>query len=272
MRAGAILVAEREAQASWRMLAWSLLGLCAVAYVVAWSFPEFRERLVQMGQGVPKWMRRLLEARSQLSLRSVSFEAFVGLAYRHPVAMALFALWPITRASKAVAGDLERGALGWMLAYPVGRVPFLLARATVMLLGVVAMQLAMAAFVRGWAWHFHLPLAPWGPYLKAALGGSLLYGAIGSLSLWASAGAMRLATPAYVGAGLILGSLVFYNASEQLPLPPGTEWLSLFHYVNATKLLQGGHLGAFNLAVLLGLNLVGLAGACWRFARRDLPI
>lgn len=268
----ALLVAKRDAEASWRMLFLACLGLCAVAYIVAWSFPEFRDRLVQMGKGVPKWMRNLLEARSQQSLSQISLESFVGLGYRHPVAMALFALWPITRAVRAVAGDLDRGALGWMLAYPVGRVPFLLARAFVMLAGVLVMQIAMLLFVRGWAGHFQLEIAGWLPYWKAAAGGALLYGAVGSLTLWASALSRRMAPPAYVGAALVLGSLIFNNANEQLPLPEATKWLSLFHYFNVTAVLKGAPLGAFNLAVLTGLLVLGLVGACVGFQRRDLPI
>lgn len=266
------LIAQREGEVSWRMLLLCCLGLCAVAYIVAWSYPEFRERLVQMGKGVPKWMRNLLEARTQNAFSQVTFESFAGLGYRHPVAMALFALWPITRSVRAVAGDLDRGALGWLLAYPVGRVPFLLARASVMLTGVLVMQLAMMLLLRAWATHFHLDVAGWLPYLKAAAGGSLLYGAVGTLTLWASSLSSRMAPPAYVGAALVLGSLIFNNANEQLPLPEATKWLSLFQYFNVTAVLKGASLGAFNLAVLSGLLVLGLVGACISFHRRDLPI
>lgn len=261
-------VAARDARGSGRLLLLCTIGLVGVAYLIAWGFPDFRERMLAMGKHAPRFVRKALEARTG----GLTFEAFAGFAYFHPVTLALFALWPITRAVRAVAGDLERGALGWMLAYPVGRVPFLLARAAVLLGGVAVLQLALAGALRGWAVWLALPVAPWDAYLRAALGGCLVYGAVGTLVLWVSAASTRAAVPATAGAALVMSSLIFEHTGGNWPIMERWRWVSLFHYYDAAGLLKGEPFVAADLAVLAGLLVLGLAGALATFARRDLPI
>lgn len=264
----ATLVAGRELQVAWRLLLLSVIGLVLIAYLMAWGYPMFQERMALMGKHVPKIMRKAIEARGG----GLSFEGYVGFAFFHPVTLALMSLWPITRGVRAVAGDLERGALGWMLAYPVGRVPFLLARATVLLAGVAALQAVLIVSLRAWGGYHQVALAGWTPYLNAGLGGFLLYGAIGSLVLWASAASTRAAPPAFFGAGLVLGSLILEHTGGMWEVLEQWRWLSLFHYYDAPAILKGAALTPTDLAVLGGLLALGLVGATVTFARRDLPI
>lgn len=265
---GAWLVAGREVRISARLLLLSVVGLVLVAYLMAWGFPMFQERMAQVGKHAPKFMRRAIEARTG----GISFEGYVGFAFFHPVTLALMSLWPITRAVRAVAGDLERGALGWLLAYPVGRASFLLARAAVLLAGVAILQAVLIGSLRAWGTYHHVALAGWTPYLHAAMGGFLLYGAIGTLVLWASAAGTRAAPPAFLGAGLVLGSLILEHTGGMWEVLEQWRWLSLFHYYDAPAILKGTALAARDVAVLGGLLVVGLAGAVVTFVRRDLPI
>lgn len=268
MSAPSLLVAGREIRVSWRLMALSLVGLVLVAYLMAWGFPLFQERMAAVGKHAPKFMRRAIEARTG----GVSFEGYVGFAFFHPVTLALMSLWPITRAVRAVAGDLERGALGWMLAYPVGRAPFLLARAAVMLGGVALLQVVLIVALRGWGTYQHVAIAGWTPYVHAAIGGFLLYGAIGALVLWVSALGTRAAPPAFVGAGLVLGSLILEHTGGMWEVLEQWRWLSLFHYYDAPAILKGTALATRDVAVLGGLLVLGVVGATVSFARRDLPI
>lgn len=262
------LVAARDARVSARLLLLCCLGLIGVAYLLCWGYPEFKARITAMGAHAPRFVREALLARTG----GMTFEGFAGFAFFHPVTLALMAIWPITRAVRAVAGDLERGALGWMLAYPVGRVPFLLARAAVLLVGVFTLQVVLLGALRGWAIWFQVGVAPASAYYWAALAGGLMYGAVGSLTLWASAASTRAAVPATLGAGLMIGSLVLERVGGQWPLLESWRWLSLFHYYQAPEILRGTPPAAGDLAVLAGLLVVGLLGATWTFARRDLPI
>jgi len=262
------LVAARDARVSARLLVLCCLGLVGVAYLLCWGYPEFKARIALMGAAAPRFVREVMLARTG----GMSFEGFAGFAFFHPVTLALMAIWPITRAVRAVAGDMERGALGWMLAYPVGRVPFLLARAAVLLAGCAILQGVLLGALRGWATWFHVGVAPASSYLWAALAGGLMYGAIGALTLWASAASQRAAVPATLGAMLMMGSLVLERVGGSWPILESWRWLSLFHYYQAPEILRGTPPATSDLLVLAGLLVAGLVGATWTFARRDLPI
>ena len=268
MSAPVLLVAGRELRIAGRLLVLSAIGLVLVAYLMAWGFPMFQERMAKAGAHAPQFLRKAIEARTG----GISFEGYVGFAFFHPVTLALMSLWPITRAVRAVAGDLERGALGWMLAYPVGRLPFLLARAAVMLGGVLLLQVVLIGALRAWGGYHHVTLAGWTPYLHAGAGGFLLYGAIGALVLWASAAGTRAAPPAFLGAGLVLGSLILEHTGGMWEVLEQWRWLSLFHYYDAPAILKGTALSLRDVAVLGGLLVLGVAGAAVTFARRDLPV
>jgi ABC-2 type transport system permease protein len=266
--APALRVAGRDLRVSARLLVLSMLCLLLLGYLMAWGYPAFLEKMAVMGKHVPRFMRRAMEAKAG----GVSFETYVGFAFFHPVTIAIMGIWPITRAVRAVAGDLERGALGWMLAYPIGRVPFLLARAGVMVAGVAVLQATLLVALRAWGTWFHVALAPWSHYALAALNGFLLYAAVGAMVLWASAASTRAATPAFFGAGLVLVSLVLEYTNGMVELLEAWRWLSLFHYYDAQSILKGAAISAHDAAVLGGLLVAGIAGAAITFARRDLPI
>jgi ABC-type transport system involved in multi-copper enzyme maturation permease subunit len=263
-----LLVAAHEARASARLLLLLSLGIALVGYVVTSEYPDFRERMVSQGRHVPAFLRKLLEARAG----GLNFETLAPIAYVHPVALALMASWPIARASRAVAGDLERGALGWHLSYPIGRGAFLWGKASVMLLGVALMQFVLFGAFRVSLWHFGLANAgPW-PYAHAGIVGALLYGAVGTLTLWVSAASGRAAVPGMVGAGLVLGSVLLENVGGVYPLFERFRWLSLYHYYPYSKLIGGAAMSGSDVGVLSAALVLGLLGATWSFCRRDLPI
>jgi hypothetical protein len=268
MKPAIVLVAGHEARASARLLLLLSLGIMLVGYVVTSEYPDFRARMLSQGKHIPAFLRKLVEARAG----GLTFETLAPIAYVHPVALALMASWPIARASRAIAGDLERGALGWHLSYPIGRTAFLWGKASVLLVGVAVMQMALFGAFRLSLWYFGLVNAgPW-PYANAGLMGALLYGAVGTLTLWVSAASGRAAVPGMVGASIVLGSVLLENVGGLYPLFERFRWLSLYHYYNYSKLIGGTPLAALDVGVLSAVLVVGLVGATWSFARRDLPI
>lgn len=268
MSRAALLVAGRDARQSARLLVLSVIGLVLLAYLMAWGFPDFRERMTAMGKHAPRFMRKIIDARSG----GFSFEAYVALGFYHPVSLALMTSWPIVRAVRAVAGDLDRGALGWMLAYPIGRLPFLWARAAVIFAGIAVLQASVILGLRGWGAYWQVGLGPWGPYLAAGVGGFLIYGAVASLVLWISAMSTKPALPAMAGAGIVFVSLLLEAVSGPFNPFERWRWLSLFHYYDAPALFKGAPLATADVAVLLAVIALGLVGASVSFARRDLPI
>lgn len=258
----------RDARNSARLLVLLCLGVALVGYLMAASFPAFQERMLQAGKRAPAFVRKMLEARAG----GFTVESYVAMAFMHPVAFAMMSAWPIARASRAVAGEIERGSLGWLLAYPLGRTRYLLGRALVVLAGTGAIALALVAGLRLTYRFLAIPHGPLVPYLWAALWTFLLYGAVGMLTLWVSASSTRASTPAIFGAGLVIGSFMLEFLGEAYePIKP-FRWLSIYHYFEHQAILTGAAPDWKDAAVLGALLLVGLAGALWRFRRRDLNI
>jgi ABC-type transport system involved in multi-copper enzyme maturation permease subunit len=261
------LVAWRDLKMSARLLILLSIAVALVAYAMTAAFPEFRERMLAAGKHAPAFVRKLIASRSGLKV-----ENFVGIAFIHPVVMGLMTAWAVSRASRAVAGEAERGALGWLLAYPVGRGAFLWARALVMLGGVAFMQLALfLAFRFSFGW-LNIANAGWKPYAWAGLGGFCFYGAIGALALWASAAASRAAIPNMVGAGLAVAAMLLETVGNFYPIFEGWSWLSLLHYYKASDILTHGQWNLHDGLILAGVLLVGLVGATVTFVRRDLNV
>lgn len=261
-------MAGREARRSGRLWLLLSLGLAVLAYAMAQEFPDFRERMAAAGGRLPKFAKKLLQAKAS----ELTFENFAAVAYIHPVSLALMSVWPISRASQAVAGEIERGALGWHLAYPVSRLAFLAGKGAVLLAGVAAMQLALALAFQLSLDAINLPHAGWWPYLRVAGFAGLLYGAVGMLTLWASAAASRAAVPNMVGATLVVGSVLLENVGGAFPLFKDYRWLSLYHYFDYRGLITGAAVNRHDLAVLAGCFVVGLVGAAVTFKRRDLNV
>ncbi|MDB5097197.1 MAG: type transporter [Cyanobacteria bacterium RYN_339] len=261
-------VAWRETLRSGRL--WCLLsaGLAVLAYAMVQEYPAFRERMEAMGGHLPKLAKRILKAKAG----ELTFENFAAVAYIHPVSLALMSVWPISRASQAVAGEIERGALGWHLAYPVGRLAFLAGKVLVMAVGVVAMQLVLFLAFRLSLDAIGLPHAGAWPYVRVAAFGALLYMAVGALTLWASAASSRAAIPNMVGAAIVVGSVLLENVGGAFPLFNNYRWLSLYHYFDYRGLITGAKLHGWDVQVLAACVVVGLVGAGWTFARRDLQI
>lgn len=261
-------VAGRELWTSGRLLLLLCIAVALVAYLMGASFPAFKERMMAAGQHAPRFVKKLIESRAG----GLTVESFVAIAFIHPVVFAMMSAWPINRAARAVGGEIERGAMGWMLAYPIGRLRFLGARALVMLAGTALIPLALSAGFLVTFQILGIPNAGPRPYLWTALWSFLLYGAVGTLTLWVSAASSRASTPAFVGAGLVVGSFMLEFLGEAYePLKP-YRVLSLYHYFRYQSLMSGEAPYWPDAAVLGGLLVLGLVGALWTFRRRDLSI
>lgn len=261
-------VAGRELWTSGRLLILLCIALVLVAYLMGAAYPAFKERMMAAGRHAPAFVRKLIETQAG----GYTPENYIAIAFIHPVVFAMLSAWPITRASRAVAGEIERGAMGWMLAYPIGRVRYLAARAFVMLSGAALVPLALCGGFLGTFMLLGIPTAGPQPYLLAALWCFLLYGAFGTLTLWVSAASSRASTPAIAGTALVVSSFVLEFLGEAYePLKP-YRVLSLHHYFRYQSLMNGAPPRWEDAAVLGAVLVVGLVGALWSFRRRDLSI
>lgn len=198
----------------------------------------------------------------------VSAEAFIATEV-YAWWPAVLAIYAVIYAAGAVAGEAERRTLDLVLAQPVPRSRFILARAAVLaaglgVVGLVTMAAAEAGLLVTGASVSLRGL--WAVQLQAWA----LAGAIGAYALAASALTLSYrATLAWAGGGTVLlyvWDLVTATVDPLEPLAP----LSPFSYYRALDLLTTGSLSWTGLAVCGAVALAGLATAVLAFQRRDI--
>lgn len=261
-------VMRHDLRTSLRFLLTLAVGVIAFAVLMTAMYPSMKDSFDDMLKAVPSFLKPMVQARMGMN----TVEGFITIAFTHPVILALFAAWPISRGAHAIAGEIERGTLGWMLSYPIGRLPFLAAKAFVLLLGSAVLALAFIAGVWGALAAFGIAHAGLGVYLQAAFMTFMLYGAFGALTLWCSAAFSERGPASLVGTAILLTSFLWDYAAELWePLKP-YRFLSIFDYYDPKGILNGAGIETLDLAVLGALIGIGLVGAAVTFQRRDLSI
>ncbi|HEY9900734.1 MAG TPA: ABC transporter permease subunit [Pantanalinema sp.] len=259
---------RHEAGSAWRLLLILALGLLLFGVLMSAVFPAMHDSMSAMLRMVPSFLQPMVRSRAGLD----TFEGFAGIAFTHPVLLALFAAWSIARGAQAIAGEIEAGTLGWILSYPLDRAAFVLSKALVLLSGAMALSIAFIAGLLGAAEALGIAHAGIRPYLLAGLETFALYGAIGAITLCCSAMTSEKGKAVLVGTGIMLGGFLLNYVAELWAPAKAVRFLSLFAYYDPKALLGGGALVPSHLGVLLGVTLVAIAGAVLAFRRRDLSI
>ncbi|MBO9540866.1 ABC transporter permease subunit [bacterium] len=259
---------RHEAASAWRFLTLLCLGLLLFGVLMSALFPSMQASMAEMLRMVPSFLQPLVRSRAGID----TFEGFAGMAFSHPVLLALFAAWAIARGSQAIAGEIEAGTLGWMLSYPLDRVAFVLSKALVLLVGAALLAVSLIAGLLGTAEALDIAHAGLRPYLLAGVETFMLYGAIGALTLCISAMVSEKGKAVLAGTGLLLGSFLLNYVAELWAPAKAVRFLSLFAYYDPKGVLGGAPLALSHLLVLGGVMVVAIAGAALAFRRRDLSI
>lgn len=263
----AALVFGYEFKRSWKMLLSLFLAIGLFSFLMTAMYPQLKGQFDTVMGVVPSFIKPLLQ--SQMGMKS--FEDFIPMGYTHPFMMGLFGVWAISNGASSIAGEIERGTLGWMLSYPIGRLEYLFGKVLMLVFGLLVM--AIATLPGFWLGFHCFNLSHQGPqgYLMVAGMTVLLYGAIGLITVWASVYGREAASPAKLGAFILLfGFLLNYVAQLWEPLK-AMRWLSLFAYYTPKALLSS-QISGMDVGILAALMLISLAGACVGFSRRQLSI
>ena len=203
----------------------------------------------------------------------------IALAFwKHPFFLLLLALWPISRGSAAVAGEIERGSLDLFLSRPISRTAYLWAQVASALLGMTILAAAMAVGVLAAARVYPLEAPPGilamaGPIANVVAVGMVVFGA----TLLASSRDVVRWRATLAGSAFTLLSFILVVLAQVFAAFPGLErwkWvdhLSIFRAFDPVDAFVGAKNLAYNLGVLGGVATALLVLSTIVFARRDLP-
>jgi ABC-2 type transport system permease protein len=246
--------------------------LLAFALVIVVSFRAFGDMFEEqvMGRMAAGGMGEIFFGGAPQGMDFLS--TYLSIAFTHPLVLLLLCVFAIAVASRALAGEIERGTVDVLLALPVTRLQFAVASGAAFATGLALLLLVHWAGLRlGLQWTGVLPAGRSMPALGyASQNLAALALCVGGYSFLCSALASERGRAAGLAAGITV-AFYFFNVLAQLwEKAKFMQYLSIFHYHRPLPLLTSGAPAWGDLAVLCSLAALTFLAALWVFARRDI--
>jgi len=220
----------------------------------------------QMTRFAPPFVRAMIEQ----NLMGGTPAGVLAFGWNHPVVHALLSAVAITLGARAIAGEVENGAIELTLAQPVSRARYFTAH---LLFGASALSGVLATGLLGTAIGqqvFSLDAFGW----KLALlfvNALLLQLAIYALTLLASALGREAGRVALAGVLVAVLSFLINAVATLWSKAEFAKPYSLHAYFDPRQLLVSGDLAPSSIAILAAVTAIATVAAFVRFSRRDLP-
>jgi beta-exotoxin I transport system permease protein len=244
------------------------LGVGAFFYLVLLASSSFTKEAPNLPflQSPPKALTAFLGGSADF------FHAagWLSAGMTHPVILALLTSSALLVAAGSVATEVERGTIDLVLVRPVGRLPFLLAKALASIVAVTAAEaggLAGVLIARQTLGGVHSLSA--GPVLRAFTGSWLLFVGVAMVGMLVSARSSLRGQAIGVSVGIVVALYSVNFIALLIDDISGLRYASPFHYFQAADLLAGQASGP-DLLVLAAIPGVALLAAAIVFTRRDL--
>jgi ABC-type transport system involved in multi-copper enzyme maturation permease subunit len=244
-----------------------MLGLFQFLMCALVAELDIENALEQVIAFLPPVMRSVIE-QTMLGGSSAGVLAF---GWNHPIVLALAAAVAIALAARAVAGEVEGGAIELVLAQPLRRSAFLAAQ---VVFGVMGIGLLAATGIAGTILGQRVfELVPFGTdrLLRLLLNFALLQTAIFGVTLLASAHGREAGRAAIIGVLVTVASYFLGAFATWWPKLAPLGPYSLHTYYDPRAILVGGELSQLALVVLSACSVLTILLAFQGFGRRDLP-
>ena len=261
-------IIRRQLERNWIFLAAAALMLAGFEFLLCAvvASVDVQGAFNQMTQFAPPIFRTMIEQ----NLVGGSPAGVLAFGWNHPVVHALLSAVAITLAARAIAGEVENGAIELVLSQPVSRERYFAAH---LLFGVCALSAVLAAGLLGTAiGQLAFSLPGFGSRLAALfLNMLLLQLAIYALTLLASAFGREAGRVALVGVLVAVLSFLINAVATLWNKAEFAKPFSLHGYFDPRQILVQDHLTIASVAVLVAIAAVATAAAFVRFKQRDFP-
>lgn len=242
-------------------------------WLVVVSFPAVGglDAVQSVVQTFPDGLRTLLRIAPNLQA-GFGLVEYLALSWFHPVFLGLGSAFVVQRATDAIAGEIESGAVYLTLSRPVLRCSVLLGKALELFLSAgLLCLLGWLGMVIGAQMLPELTIAaqlPFGRYGLVALVAWLLFGALGAGALVVSSLCSRKAVAGGIGSIWAIGAFLLDVIPFVAESPVG--WLNPWHHYFPQEIVTSGKVELESLLLLAGWIVAGVAVAGVIFGRRDL--
>ena len=195
----------------------------------------------------------------------------LAFGWNHPIVLALGGAVAVMLGTRAIAAEVESGAIELVLAQPISRAAYF---GTHVLFALLALALVACGGLAGSLLGesvYGLPLFHPAPALALTFNFWLLQSSFFGLALLLSSGAREAGRAGGAAFLLLLASFLMQAIGGLIKKYAFLLPWSLYERYLPRALLTTGRVPSASLAVLGGVLLLSLALAWWRFRRRDLP-
>lgn len=219
-------------------------------------------------KNIPPFMRTLIE---QQFFDGLTQKGLLAFGWSHPIALTIGTAVALVFASRAVAGEIESGAMELLLSQPISRLSYFTGQVLFALTSIALLSfIGVCGTLIGIRVYSLAPIE--GIILfKVAFNFFLLHSAWYGITLLFSVFGREAGRVAFIG---FLLALVSYFVQVIAQLWAKAAFLlpyTMHTYYSPQKILVNGELKPFSVIVLVGLIVVSLGTAGWGFRKRDIP-
>jgi ABC-2 type transport system permease protein len=254
----------------WSLLAYSLGSLLMLWIYVA-TFRSSQNSTQQLQELVKTYPKGLLDALGLNNLNLDTIEKYLNAKHFSLIWPLLAIILALSRAGSQIAGGIQSGTMGLLLALPITRWRIFAAKYATGLL-TIAIFTAISVFgviplaaSYDIPSHFHILASAW-------VLTSLFMWAIYSVGLAASAWVSDSGRVYAIMSTLLI---ISYVANILALIEDKLGWLkhySIFYYFNTADTLATGHIMSSTLWVFGIIIIAATALAAWQFNRRDISV
>jgi len=243
------------------------LGVGAFFYLVLLASSSFTKEAPNLPffQSPPKAMTAFLGGSADF----FHAEGWLSAGMTHPVMLSLLTSSALLVAAGSVATEVERGTIDLVLVRPVGRAPFLLAKALASILAVTAAEAGgLAGVLIARQTIGGVREVSVGSVLRAFTGSWLLFVGLALVGMLVSAQSSLRGRAIGITVGIVVAWFFMNFIALLIDGISGLRFASPFHYFRPIDLLAGKASG--DLLILAAVPAVALLWAAIGFTRRDL--
>lgn len=243
-------------------------GMLAFQLLIASTYKQFGDLTTALFQQLPREWMALLKMQPGMSLGGDA-NSYLALGYYHPLFLILGSAIAITLGARALAGEIDRGTILYLLARPVPRWQVVASKALALLpaTGLVAAGAVAGTALGSRLMGIEVDLTR---FVLAGLNAWGLFAAIGAIALLASSlGRSTGEAAGWAGGFAIISFFVDFLADLWEPART-VEPLSIFDYYTPSEVIHTAQLPGVDLAVLIVVGVAAVVLAMICFSRRDI--
>lgn len=254
----------------WSLVAFSLGSLVMLWLYVA-TFRSSQASSAQLQDLVKNYPKGFLEAFGLSDLSPDTIEKYLNAKHFSFLWPLLAIFLALSRAAGQMAGEMQTGTMGLLLALPKKRSEILISKYLAGMLTVVIFCAVSVFGVMQLAAAYSIP-THLGVLTSAWVLCTLFMGAIYSLTFAVSSAVSSTAKVASIMGGFLVISYAAHIASLIASSLSALKYVSVFYYFDTAKVLATGSIAPRSVLVFAGLIIAGIFTALWRFTCRDIYV